>query len=441
MKEDVLSLKAGAVAGHIAPLGSVLAYGALGLPLAMAALPLYVHVPRLYAETTGMSLALLGGLLLAARLADAVVDPLLGVWSDRTRHRQSLILLALPILALGMVALLQPANDAGVLWLLTTLLISCTGFSLASIAYQAWGAQIAQSAHERTRLTASREGFGLLGVVLAAALPAVFSQNIGEGMAALAWAFVPLLGVLGVVTLLGAPDPNVMPTRQRHRRSIGKALGAVLANPRFRRLLTVFVVNGVASALPATLVLFFVADVLQAERWSGGFLALYFVSGVIFLPLWVKLARRWGRVGAWVLSMLVAVLAFSWAFTLGANDVVAFAVICLLSGAALGADLTLPSALLADFAEAGKVDQAAGEADENRAGACFGLWNFASKLNLALAAGIALPLLGLFGFEPGADAVGNTIALSAIYGLLPLVFKVAAASLAWRWRHSLEDIT
>ena len=430
MKQDVIPR----AQTEVAPLGGVLAYGALGLPLAMAALPLYVHVPRLYSETTGMSLALLGGLLLAARLADAVVDPLFGIWSDRVRHRQSLILLALPLLALGMVALLQPESDAGPLWLLGTLLLTCSGFSLASIAYQAWGAQIGQSPHQRTRLTASREGFGLLGVVLAAALPSLYSQNIGEGMMALAWAFVPLLGVLGVVTLLGAMEPATLALRPKTRSSVATALGAVLAAPRFRLLLIVFVINGIASALPATLVLFFVADVLQAEGWSGGFLALYFLSGVVFLPLWVALSRRVGRVLAWVLSMVVAVLAFSWAFTLGAGDVAAFAVVCLLSGAALGADLTLPSALLANFAESGRHD-------EDRAGACFGLWNFVSKLNLALAAGLALPLLDLFGYQPGVS-VGlgsSTAALSAIYGLLPLLFKAVAASLAWRWRNLLED--
>jgi GPH family glycoside/pentoside/hexuronide:cation symporter len=113
----------------------------------------------------------------------------------------------------------------------------------------------------------------------------------------------------------------------------------------------VFVVNGVAAALPATLVLFFVADVLHAEAWSGAFLALYFVSGVAFLPLWVALARRFGRVPTWVASMFVAVASFAWAGGLGAGDVWPFAVVCLLSGAALGADLTLPAALLADLAE------------------------------------------------------------------------------------------
>ena len=58
--------------------GHSLAYGLLGLPLAFAALPIYVHVPRYYAETAGLELALLGGILLGARLFDAGIDPWLG---------------------------------------------------------------------------------------------------------------------------------------------------------------------------------------------------------------------------------------------------------------------------------------------------------------------------------------------------------------------------
>ena len=49
------------------PLTELAAYGALGLPLAFAALPIYVHVPRLYAEGTGLSLALVGAVLQIGR--------------------------------------------------------------------------------------------------------------------------------------------------------------------------------------------------------------------------------------------------------------------------------------------------------------------------------------------------------------------------------------
>ena len=65
---------------------TVLAYGALGLPLAFAALPIYVHLPRYYAETTGIELAMLGLILLGARLFDALIDPWLGWLADRWRR-------------------------------------------------------------------------------------------------------------------------------------------------------------------------------------------------------------------------------------------------------------------------------------------------------------------------------------------------------------------
>ena len=41
------------------------AYSALALPLAMAALPIYVHVPKYYADDLGLSLAAVGAILLA----------------------------------------------------------------------------------------------------------------------------------------------------------------------------------------------------------------------------------------------------------------------------------------------------------------------------------------------------------------------------------------
>ena len=59
----------------------------------------------------------------------------------------------------------------------------------------------------------------------------------------------------------------------------------------------------------------------------------------------------------------------------------------------------------------------------------FGLWNLTSKLTMAFAAGIALPLLSAGGYQP---AIENTPAalqrLSLCYGLLPCLFKAIAAS-------------
>jgi Na+/melibiose symporter-like transporter len=123
--------------------------------------------------------------------------------------------------------------------------------------------------------------------------------------------------------------------------------------------------------------------------------------------------------------MALSIIAFAGASLLGSGDLLPFALICLASGLALGADLTLPAAIAADIGER-----------QGQAGACFGVWNFVAKLNLALAAGLSLPLLGLLGYVPGGSS--GLTSLTFAYALLPLAFKALAGLLLWRWRHSLE---
>jgi Na+/melibiose symporter-like transporter len=399
----------------------ILSYGLLGLPLAFAALPIYVHVPRYYAETAGMELALLGFILLATRLADAGIDPWLGWLADRV-PRPTMVAVALLPFAIGFVALLNPPAEYTAVWLVGSLALTYVGFSAATVAYQAWGADVGETSALRTRLTAAREGFGLLGVVIAAALPALLASDLGEGIRRLAWVLPPVLLVAAMITFsrVGAGRPVHAPAQP-----LLPSLRRVMADQAFRRLLAVFVANGIAAAVPATLFLFFVADVLQLEKASGPLLALYFIAGAASLPLWVKFATRFGRVGAWLAAMLLSIVAFAGASLLGAGDLWPFAVICLASGLALGADLTLPAAIAADLGER-----------QGQAGACFGVWNFVAKLNLALAAGLALPLLGLLGYVPG--STDGLASLTFAYALLPLAFKALAAILLWRWRQTLE---
>ena len=405
--------------------GRVLAYGLLGMPLAFAALPLYVHVPRFYAETTGLELALLGGILLVARLLDAGIDPWLGWLTDRVRRPQMVAVFLLPFV-LGFVALLNPPEKHAAVWLFGALALTYVGFSGASVAYQAWGADAGTDSPQRTRLVASREGFGLAGVLLAAVLPGLLATDLQEGTARLAWVLPPLLLAAAVITLSARGTGQAL---QRPPQPLLPSLQAVIRLTAFRRLLIVFVANGFAAALPATLFLFFVADVLVAEQAGGALLALYFLAGAVSLPGWVALSRRHGRVKAWLGGMLLSILAFAGAGLLGAGEVGLFALICLASGLALGADLALPAAIAADLGER-----------QGQTGACFGVWNFVAKLNLALAAGIALPLLTWLGYVPGtaqSNAQGIA-ALSFAYAVLPLLFKLLALALLWRWRHPLE---
>lgn len=422
------------------PTRQMLAYGALGFPLAFAALPLYVHVPQLYADSVGLPLALVGAVLLLTRFADALIDPLLGQWSDRLGNRRRLIAIALPLLALGLAALLAPpaqGGGSGLTWLVVTLGITFIGFSLATINYHAWGAEIGDTPQERVRVTAAREMFTLGGVVVAAALPSLLARDVATAMQHLGWVFIPILAVAALATFAGAPPAAAVADDTSPR----LPLSAVFDDPRFRRLLVVLAAGGIASAIPATLVLFFIADVLQLQEWQGLFLVIYFVCGGLALPGWVALARRHGKVRAWMASMVLAIGSFVWAFLLDAGDGLAFALICAASGAALGAELALPPALLADLlADVRTAGRRAGRAVAG-AGAYFGVWNFVTKFNLALAAGIALPLVALGGYTVGADATAapqGLLALAAIYALLPAAIKLVSLALLWRWKDHFE---
>lgn len=428
----------------------IAAYGAFGLPLAFAALPIYVHLPRLYGEFLGIPLAVLGAVLLFARLGDALIDPLLGHLSDRWQQshpasgRRQMILLTAPVFALGVWLLLNPPAGAGVVWLTGTLALTYLGFSLLTITYQAWGAELADSTGQRSRLTAAREAFGLGGVMLAATLPGLLAPELPRGLALMSSLFIPLLLACTLISAFGSARParrgdehipataGVTSIDTPSPSSFIGDLRHTLAQPAIRRLLVVFMVSGIAAALPATLVMFYVADVLGAASAAGGFLALYFAAGLCGLPLWVRRARQRGTLNAWREGMLLACLGFLAAPFLGPGDLLPFYLVCIVSGLALGADLVLPSTHLADLAASSPRTTAT----------CFGVWNFATKLNLALAAGIALPLLALVGYQPGSTAPGNNIAaLALLYGGLPLSGKLIAAFLLHRWRHELAAET
>jgi Na+/melibiose symporter-like transporter len=397
-------------------------YGLLGLPLAFCALPLYVWMPNLYARQWGVSLTALGALLLGVRLFDAVIDPLLGRWSDRLYARslhavQRMGAGAAALLALGFAAIFMPVPDtpnALLWWAGCWLVVTYGAYSALSIAHQSWGAMLGGDALYRSRVVAWREGLGLLGVLLAAVTPSLLG--------------LPALLVLLVLGLVAgwwawqrAPQPVRLDESGQGHCDATQALWQPWQHADFRRLLAVYLLNGIASAIPATLVLFFVQDRLQgSEALQSSALGIYFLCGALSMPLWLRLVQHLGLARSWRLGMLLSIVVFLGASQLGAGDGAWFLLVCALSGAALGSDLALPGALLVGvIAKAG---------DRSRLeGAYFGWWNFATKLNLALAAGLALPLLGWLGYAPDARDAEATAVLSAAYCLLPCALKALAA--------------
>lgn len=403
----------------------------------MALLPVYVHTPKLYSSDLGVPLATVGAVLFGTRLLDAVLDPIYGWWSDKVAasggSRYAFVMVAIPLLALGLVGLFHPIKGGTALvtlWLAACLILTYAGFSLAAISYFAVGAELSEDYHERTKVTAARSAVGVIGILLASALPGVLASGSTplEGLRIFSLLFVPILLVCaGLTVFSGATKAGVERNAAPFSASVSVfvSLFAPLNNRRFRWLLAVFVLSGVASAIPATLILFFVQDVLQRSELNAVFLALYFIFGALGMPLWVFASKRIGKKRAWTLGMMMSIGAFVWAFVLGSGDVLGFALVCVISGIAYGAELALPPSILADV-----VDHDERSRDARPDGAYFGLWQLTEKLNLAIAAGVALPLLYAMGYQPATPQVSMGH-LSLMYAAVPCAIKSLAVFLLW----------
>jgi GPH family glycoside/pentoside/hexuronide:cation symporter len=255
----------------------------------------------------------------------------------------------------------------------------------------------------------------LIGVILASITP------VALGLPATAALFFVAL-FAGWLAWRNARRPDLArPSATPGELARPASLWLPFSRPGFRALLAVFVLNGIASAVPATLLLFFVQDRLQAPAATEPvFLGSYFLCAALAMPLWLRVVKGIGLARAWGLGMVLSIAVFLFAAQLGSGDIAAFVVVCALSGIGLGADLALPGALLAGTIHA--------SGDRGRAeGAYFGWWNFATKLNLALAAGVALPALGALGYAPGARDEAALHTLTLAYCLLPCALKALAA--------------
>ena len=401
----------------------------MGFPLAFAALPLYVILPNHYAREFGVPLATLGAVLLGARLFDAFIDPALGRLIDRLFARSTAAVLTLGaaaalVLAIGFALLFFPlVSEPGalVIWATAMLMLTYAGYSALSVAHQSWAAMLGGNEAQRSRIVAWREGLGLLGVVTASVLPVLLGLPFTTAVffAALVlgwWGWQRSVHPAMQSSHLASLNPQANPRQQPKPNSVWQPF----RQASFRRLLAVFMLNGIASAIPATLVLFFIQDKLAAPAsFEPLFLGSYFLCAALSIPIWLAVVKRIGLARSWLIGMVLAMSVFVWASQVGEGQMLAFALICALSGVALGADLALPSALLAGVIQA----QAS-----PTTGAYFGWWSFATKLNLALAAGLALPMLDLFGYAPGVRDAAALNALVVAYCVLPCVLKALAAT-------------
>lgn len=391
----------------------LMAYGGLAMPLAFGGLPLYIHAPDFFATEYGVPLAALGLVLFWLRLLDAALDPLAGWAGDYwPASRGKLILIGAALLSLGVGLLFIPPSFSALIWFAAAMALASLGHSLVSVNLMTLGGLWRQLPAQKTRISAARESFGLTGLILAVVLPSALQPVLGRQ-----FALLTLAAVLTAMFLFA------LPVFLRWLRSTRLQVTALRnASPDWKALIPFYAISGVvlfSAAFPAVLILMLVRDLLGAEALAGAFLLSYFASALPGAAVAGYFSGRVNSVTVWTGALTLSMMGFAFALTLDSGEAGTFFAICIATGFCFGADLVLPPAILSERIEATSTQNAA-----TRAYAALG---FLTKVALALAGAVALPLLQLKGFQPGEPNDAEAIqALLLLYAALPLLLRFIA---------------
>ena len=378
-------------------------YALPAVPMAMLSIPIPLMIPAFFAKEFGLSLTVIGTLLFVARVFDFVIDPLLGRMSDMTRSRygkrRPWMVAGAPLVMAGSALLFMPPENASGLYLVGTSMLIYLGASMLGLAYSAWGAEVVTTYHGRTKLAGFREFAAIVGVLLAAVIPAV-TAYYGHGldrftMAIIGSAIIVLTPLCVFGALRGVKEPAKTVTVHAEVPLL-KALAQLYVNIPFRILCVGFVFIQIGASVSSATLVFYISYYLQQPELIGPVLVVSFVSILLFVPVWIRISRIIGKHRSVAISLIIVALGSSFAiFMMRPGDGMYFLILMAILGASSAAYMTLPVGIMGDV-----IDYDTLLNRGQRGGMFFGVWAFAQQISPAIAVGATLPLLNWLGFDP-----------------------------------------
>jgi glycoside/pentoside/hexuronide:cation symporter, GPH family len=422
------------------------AFGFLSMPLAMGGLPLALYVTPYYGGELGLSLSMIGIVLMLTRVTDVIIDPFIGALSDRTPARYGRrglwIALGLPVMAISTLAVFAPFAQPTPLYLFFAIAWLYFGWTLINIPVSAWAAEISADYNERSRITGARTWASNIGLLLTVLLPLGLSWLAKSGvhwavpdapgsmqpmLRIIAWATVVVLAVSVVWMLAVVPQAKFV---QSHPIEIRKALMLVAKNRPFMRLLASNVIGSIGWNCINTLFVFFVTDYLLADSSQWPLILLtYFAGQVVGTPIYVRIAPRFSkhRLLAW--SSICGLTIFSIVLLLKPGQFLGYIILNFFTGVLAPAGSILSPSMAADV-----IDQDTVETEQQRGALFMALWAMGDKLAIAAASGIALPLVQFFGFDPKTPTDPDGLrALQYAFCLIPIVLMFVSIVFIWNF--------
>jgi glycoside/pentoside/hexuronide:cation symporter, GPH family len=376
----------------------LLAYSLPGAPIAALGLPIAVHLPAFYASEIGLGWAAVGTLFALARIWDLALDPLMGVISDKWRtpwgRRRVWMVLAIPVMIIPCFWVFMPEKGTDFWTLLYAVIIFYIGWTMLTITHLAWGGELTPDYHERSRITASREAAYVLGMIAVIFLPIIIQYQGGDKflqIEAMGWFVIVLLPIAVLTCVYVVPERDVPPPPQIPLR---ESLAVIWNNYPLRLILFCDLISGISGGIVATLFIPMATVGLGLGGQANVLLMVYFLAGVLLIPLAVWVSYRLGKHVTMALSCMVNVVLLPCIFLVPTGDFVTAAFLWTLFGMNATTVPFLFRAIMADVA-----DQDHAHSGQPRAGLFFSLLASTNKLGLALALVIAGWSMAAIGFD------------------------------------------
>ncbi len=420
------------------PLGVVLAYGTPILGLSAQLFFVQFFFLKFATDVLLIAPATVGVIFALGRVWDAVSDPIVGTWSDRTRtrlgRRRPWMLAAIPVLGIAFAAVwIPPQSLTGAsltAWVAVALFGFYAGYTAYGIPHSSLGAELTTDHHERSRIFRVRHASFMLGVMLAFA-GMQFVENSGDPRSAAA--AVALAGIAGMSIVLLVP-PVLVRERHEHQgrgaESSFRAMSDVLRNPHARLLLVVTFVDIAGSSVLGVISPYLIVYVLERPDLIGPLPAAFFVSSILSIPLWIRASQRFGKRNVWVVAMIGLAICFGACFFIGEGDVAPLIALLVLGGVSAGCGGAIGLSMLADT-----IDYDEFVSRERKEGAYSAAQGFATKAanaTIILVSGLTLQLSG---FVPNAEQTPSArMAISGLFAGVPFVMFLVGAGLLSRFR-------
>ena len=294
-----------------------LGYGAADFGINLYFMSAMTYLVYFYTDVFGLSAAAAAGVLLVARLVDAVTDPIMGAIAERTRSRWGrlrpyLLFGALPFALFAVLTFsVPPLGDSGKLWWAYATYIGFgLAFTVLAIPYTALTASLTLDHQERTMLSTIRMACAFAGgLTVNAGMPllvgAFDSEAAGYQGAMILFALVATATFL--VTFRYTEERVQPPPKQRL--TLADSLKAVYANPPLIVVMTVFTSGMLALTVRQTVTIYYFEYNLGRPDlvaiWFGLTMPVMFLG----LALTPKLAERYGKAGGVLMGAVLTLAA------------------------------------------------------------------------------------------------------------------------------------